>query len=174
MVVLFVVASLILFGSMSVVFAMDGDAFKEKFYAPVELMKVVEPPKLVAGLTEEEMKSLLEVKQVLSDFMKDQRIRNATPMDYLTKEKQSDYKDRVDLYRREFGEEAYLEFEIYEFKIKKQCKEIVLFVDLTATTEGVIRIPHGMYTFIKTSLGWKISEFGRKLNTTPCENKDCS
>lgn len=142
-----------------------NDEFLNELFSPVELVKYGKVlPRQYSQLTELDKKNLLNAKFVLVEFLKSFHQKDQDPLEYLNSALRSKYTDRVKLYRAEFGAESLLEIEIFNFIIKGQNKdEIVFYAALTETTEGEDRIIQTAFALKKTGDTWKISRFGKDI-----------
>ena len=114
--------------------------------------------------TELDKKNLIEAKNVLVDFLKSQKDPYIDALKHLHPSLRAKYKDRVTLWRKEFGAEALIEIKITSFVVKGQNKdEIVFYATLTDTTEGVDRNILTAFALKKTIETWKISRFVRDI-----------
>ena len=87
-----------------------------------------------------------------------------SPLEYLHPLLQKIYPDRVTLYREEFNAETLLEIKIFNFIIKgKNRDEIIFYVKLNDTTEGIDRTYPTAFALMKDDHKWKISRFGRDI-----------
>lgn len=139
--------------------AVAGNDFEQKLFAPVEITKSIHLPRPVEQLTGKQKTDLLAVKELLVRFLLSFKKYETDPMQYLTPELQEKYKTRVELYKKEFGAEAYLEMKIFDFTFAKGGQEIELRFDLTDTNEGTICIVQKGLAVRETPQGWKVSSF---------------
>jgi hypothetical protein len=157
---------------MAVASELDNDAFAKEFYEPVELRPTITWRKPIDGLAAVDRKKLLAVKKTLTDFLKSFDYENQDPMQFLTVENQNKYVNRTNLYSEKFGAEALLGFEIYDFVIKRNGEEIVIYFSLTETTEGTDTIRQTAIAFTKSIQDWKISRFGKEINHPSVEESE--
>jgi len=142
-----------------------NDAFLVKLFSPVELIKRgIIIPQQYSQLTELDKQNLNKAKEVLVGFLKSFKKREQDPLEYLHPSLRKKYKDRVMLYQQEFGAEALLKIKIFNFLVKGQVKdEIIFYAALTDTTEGEDRTLRTAYALKKSEGTWKISRFGRDI-----------
>ena len=114
--------------------AISGEAeFLKKLFDPVRFSWSF---KLYPLMSDGDKKNLMEAKETLAEFLKSVK---SNPFDYMTQELRKKYKDRIDLYMKEFGSaEIIVEMEIYDFKLTKEpSHKIDFYVSVTKFTEGV-------------------------------------
>lgn len=143
--------------------------FANELYAPEVITETIMLRKATDGLTGIDKNKLLIVKRTLTAFLKSFDNDNQDSMLFLTEANKNKYVKFRNLYAEEFGAEAILEYEIYDFVIRKDIEEIIIYLTITETTEGVDTTRQSAIAFIKDSRDWKISRFGKSIESSIAE-----
>lgn len=137
--------------------ASGNDVFEKEFFSVVEITKRIELPLSTSGITQSQKDELLAARRVVVDFLMSLKKADKNPMAYLTPDLKQKYKTRVLLHKEEFGHEAYLSAQFFDFSIEKEHEKIALRFLLTGTREGTDCTYQRRFILTNTSQGWKIS-----------------
>lgn len=143
-------------------FAQDaiGTLFGDTFFAEERITESVRERPDVSYLERSEMEALLQARKALSDFF--QALKPGAGGDvlaFLAPELAGRYVDRTALRRERFGAEAYLSFEIIDFRISDDRTEIKLRYFLAENSQGKALIRQRAATFRNIGSGWRIADF---------------
>lgn len=137
-----------------------GTLFGDTFFAEERITESVRERPDVSYLERSEMNALLQARQTLSDFF--QALKPGAKADvlaFLAPELAGRYVDRAALRRERFGAEAYLSFEIIDFRISEDRSEIKLRYFLAENNQGKALIRQRAVTFRDGGSGLRIAEF---------------
>lgn len=137
-----------------------GTLFGDTFFAEERITESVRERPDVSYLERSEMEALLQARQALADFF--QALKPGAGGDvlaFLAPELSGRYVDRTALRRERFGAEAYLSFEIIDFRIADDRSEIKLRYFLAENTQGKAQFRQRAVTFRNGGSGWRIAEF---------------
>lgn len=137
-----------------------GTLFGDAFFAEERITESVRERPDVSSLERSEMNALLQARKALSDFF--QALKPGASGDvlaFLAPELTGRYVDRTALRRERFGAEAYLSFEIIDFRISDDRSEIKLRYFLAENTQGKALIRQRAVTFRNGGAGWRIADF---------------
>ena len=149
-----------------------ADDFIEELFAPIQITEVVKADRQYPPLSESDKTNLLNAKNSLIAFLKCMKIRDCEPLSYLSINLRPKYADRFDLYRNEFGAEALLKIEIFDFLIQQQTiNEIIFYTALTETSEGVDITTQTAFALVSVADQWKISRFYRDIKSRKIEQR---
>lgn len=149
--------------------ASNSQDFLQELFSPIEITKRVHLfSQSHRHLTDNEKQSLREAKLALHKFLKSFSNDNDQPISYISPELRKQYKNRVDLYAKEFGARNILELQIFDFLIKHNG-EILFYVFLTDTSEGLDQSSQTAFGLVKINDEWNISRFSSDIKFKEAE-----
>lgn len=156
--------------ALSASFSYAGDSFNQELYSEVEITKQINPPqKPESVLSESDKGILLNAKRTLVQFLKSFSSATSNPRSYLSSSLAKEYKDRFDLYRKEFNSEAILSIKIFDYVLKREKNEVVFYVFLKDTNEGTDRITQSSFALKLLGNKWQISRFSQNIKDSDVE-----
>jgi hypothetical protein len=153
------------------VLADSNEAFLKEISSPMIITKrKVVPPRPHKYLTDENKKNIRAARQLLQDFLGSFSSKDDNPVNYLSIELQKKYIDRADLFAKEFEARTILQVEIFDFFVKSNG-EILFYVVLTDTKEGIDRSYQTAFGLEKTKATWNISRFSDQIKFREAEER---
>ena len=137
-----------------------GKAFAETLFMEETISATVREHPDVSALSKADMNRVLQARDVLSLFFR--RLTGAdrgNVIELLEPPLAAPYKDRNALRRDRFGAEAYLSFEIFDFRISGEGNEVKFRYFLSENDRGRTMLRQRAVTLRNAGARWLIAEF---------------